>query len=142
MGKAKILDPRKIHLVQGKGTKGKGGDAGGYYWHIHVDETRAGFVFINWIDEEPIGEHASIQIKVNKNLQNRGIGRVAYQLACEESHYDTVYAHMRKSNVASRKAAENAGFKVLENDKIPQLVMFWNRKKVEEVPETQSIEKS
>lgn len=38
------------------------------------------------------------------------IGRIAYQYCCELSRHDVVYAHMRKSNTASRKAAEHAGF--------------------------------
>jgi RimJ/RimL family protein N-acetyltransferase len=129
--KPQPVDQSEIHLVQGKGSKGKGGDPGGHYWHIHVRETRAGFVFINWIDQKPFGTHASIQIKINTKLQNRGIGRVAYRLACEKSTYDTVFAHMRKSNLASKRAAEAAGFQVVSKDKISQLAMVWKRSSVE-----------
>lgn len=131
MTKPKPIDFSKIRLVQGKGSKGKGGDLGGFYWHIYISDTRAGFVFINWIDESPFGEHASIQIKINTKLQNLGIGRVAYRLACEESNYDRVFAHMRKSNVASKLSAEAAGFQVIENSEIPQLAMVWNRPSTE-----------
>jgi hypothetical protein len=35
---------------------------------------------------------------------------MGYRIACENSQYDVVYAHMRKSNIASRRAAEEAGF--------------------------------
>jgi len=129
--KPQPVDPSEIHLVQGKGSKGKGGDPGGHYWHIYVRETRAGFVFINSIDEKPFGKHASIQIKINTKLQNRGIGRVAYRLACEKSTYDTVFAHMRKSNLASKKAAEAAGFQVFRDHEISQLAMVWKRSSVE-----------
>lgn len=125
--KPEPINVSEIHLLQGKGSKGKGGDKGGHYWHIYVNDIRAGFVFINWIDEQPFGEHASIQIKVNTKFQNQGIGRVAYKLACEASQYDTVFAHMRKSNIASKKAAEAAGFQVVTDNDIPQLAMIWNR---------------
>lgn len=116
-----------VHLLEGKGSKGKGGDKGGFYWHIHIENARAGFVFINWINEMPFGEHASIQIKINARFQNRGIGRIAYRLACEASGYDTIFAHMRKSNIASRKAAEAAGFQIISNREVSQLAMVWNR---------------
>ena len=125
--KPEPINVSEIHLLQGKGSKGRGGDKGGHYWHIYINDTRAGFVFINWIDEKPFGEHASIQIKVNTKFQNRGIGRVAYRLACEGSRYDTVFAHMRKSNLSSKKAAEAAGFQIVTNSEISQLVMVWNR---------------
>jgi len=125
--KPEHIDNSEVHLLQGKGSKRKGGDKRGYYWHIYANDTRAGFVFINWIDEEPFGEHASIQIKINTKFQNRGIGRVAYRLACDKSSYDTIFAHMRKSNLASKKAAEAAGFQAVTSSEISQLVMVWNR---------------
>jgi RimJ/RimL family protein N-acetyltransferase len=92
-----------------------------------VNNTSAGYVFINVIDEPPIGRHASIQIKVNVAWQGRGIGRLAYLLASKASRHNTIYAHMRKSNIASRKAAEHAGYTVADEVRVPQLLMVWNR---------------
>lgn len=125
--KPEPINSSVILLDRGKGSKGRGGDKGGQYWHIYVNNTRAGFVFINWIDEKPFGKHASIQIKINNDVQNRGIGRVAYRTACEKSQYNTVFAHMSKSNIASQKAAHAAGFEVVTEYKIAQLVMVWKR---------------
>lgn len=116
-----------VALVAGKGSKSSGGGPGGSYWHIHVGEQRAGKIFINVIDESPLGQHASIQIFLNQRSQGRRIGRVAYRLACEACGHDTVYAHMRKSNVASRRAAEEAGFVADETPGHTQLVMVWRR---------------
>jgi hypothetical protein len=121
------VNPENVRLVQGKGSKGRGGSPGGSYWHIYVGEERAGYVFINVIDETPFGKHASIQISVNAKHRNRQIGRVAYRLACEQSEHDEVVAHMRKSNLASKRAAEEAGFKVIEDASIPQLALIWRR---------------
>jgi len=118
----------EVRLERGKGTKSRGGDRGGSYWHIFVFEERVGHVYVNVIDEQPFGTHPSIQIFLNKDQQGRRIGRVAYRLACEASGYDEVFAHMRKSNVASRRAAEEAGFSVVEHESIPQLAMVWRRK--------------
>ncbi|MDQ3802346.1 MAG: GNAT family N-acetyltransferase [Acidobacteriota bacterium] len=120
------VDPAEVQLVEGKGSPEHGGGPGGHYWHIHVGGRRAGHVFINWINEEPYGDHASVQIFLNESEQGKQIGRVAYRLACERSRYDTVYAHMRKGNTASKRAAQEAGFKAI-NDGRTQLTMVWHR---------------
>ncbi len=121
------IDPNTVRLVSGKGSPERGGGAGGHYWHIYAGDTRAGHVYINVIDEEPFGKHASIQIQVNKTLQGQGIGKVAYRMACEQSDHDVVFAHMRKNNLASQKAAAAAGFVVVNDPAISQLAMRWER---------------
>lgn len=120
-------DPDEVRLEKGTGSAGRGNGPGGGFWHIYLGTTRAGAVYINVIDELPLGTHASIQIKVNQNCQGRGIGRIAYRLASVASEHNTVYAHMRKSNLASRKAAEYAGYVVDEDVSTPQLIMVWKR---------------
>lgn len=117
----------EVELVSTKGTPGKGGGPGGHSWVIRAAGERAGVIYINMIDEPPVGKHASIQIFLNKRSQGRGIGRIAYRLASEASQYDDVYAHMRKINVASRRAAEEAGF-VDAGLPTSQLIMKWTRK--------------
>lgn len=114
-------------LRPGKGTKERGGGPEGEYWHVEVGGRRAGVVFVNVIDEEPFGRHASIQIFLNRASQARHVGRVAYRKACEASRHPVVYAHMRKSNVGSRRAAEAAGFVVDETPGQGQLTMVWRR---------------
>lgn len=110
-----------IKLVLGKGSKGRGGDPGGQYWHIYSGEKRCGYVYIN------PGEKPSLSIELNKDSRGKGIGRVAYKMAAEQSHFNTIYLHMRKSNIASKKAAEYAGFKVIEDFEDKQLSMIWER---------------
>lgn len=121
------VNPKDITLIEGKGSNERGGSLGGHYWHIQVGDKRAGYVFINIIKDEFLGEHPSIQIHINQSERGKQIGRLAYRLACEQSRYGKVYAHMRKSNIASRRAAEEAGFKVIEDERIPQLSMVWQR---------------
>ena len=118
-----------VNLVRTKGTAARGGGPGGEAWRIDAEGGRAGTVFINWIDEPPVGQHASIQIYLNKPNQGRGIGRIGYRRAVEASQYEVVYAHMRKSNVASRRAAEAAGFVEEPRPGHPQLLMVWRRPK-------------
>lgn len=119
------ITPNTIKLIRVKGTRERGGNKGGESWRIEANGERAGVVFINLINELPIGEHASIQIFLNKKSQGKQIGRIAYKLAAEASKYDIIYAHMRKSNIASQRAAEKAGFtKIIFS---PQLVMVRHR---------------
>lgn len=117
----------EVELVPTKGTKGKGAGPGGHSWVIRASGERAGVIYINMIDEPPVGKHASIQIYLNKKSQGRGVGRIAYRLASEASQYDVVYAHMRKINVASRRAAEEAGYVDAALQGTAQLIMKWTR---------------
>jgi len=55
------------------------------------------------------------------------IGRMAYKCCCALSQYDVVYAHMRKSNTASRKAAEHAGFVDATAPEDSQRALVWRR---------------
>lgn len=117
------IDPSQVELVQRPGPKGKGDGAGGEYWDVMVDGARAGEVFVNVIDEPPLGQHASMQIFLNSPAQGRGIGRAAYRKAAEGSAHDLLYLHMRKSNHASRLAAEAAGFKDAALPGVAQLIL-------------------
>lgn len=122
------VSPADVELVPTKGTPGKGAGPGGHSWVIMAGGERAGVIYINFIDEPPVGKHASIQIFLNQKSQGRGVGRVAYRLASEASRYDEVYAHMRKANVASRRAAEEAGYVDVSPPGFTQLIMKWKRK--------------
>lgn len=119
--------PADVRLEAGKGSAGRGGGAGENYWHIFLDQTRVGYVYISLVDEEPFGKHASIQIHINQKHRARGIGSVAYGLACKESDHDEIYAKMRKANIGSQRAATRAGFEVLDDAEISQLAMRWVR---------------
>jgi RimJ/RimL family protein N-acetyltransferase len=110
-------------LLQKPGIKDKGGGPGGEYWAVMVDGARAGEVFVNVIDEAPLGVHASLQIYLNEAAQGKGIGRVAYRKAADASLHGELYLHMRKSNLASRLAAEAAGFVDVALPGIVQLIL-------------------
>lgn len=108
-GEIKVAE-EDVLLFRVSNTPNKGSGDGGEKWRIEVGGVRAGEIYINVIDEPPLGNHASIQIYLNIKSQGRGIGRIAYLKACQSSKHGTIYAHMRKSNIASRRAAEVAGF--------------------------------
>lgn len=122
------VNPSSVELVATRGSPGKGGGKGGEAWTVMSCGKRAGVIFINLIDEPPLGLHASIQIFLNQKSQGQGIGRVAYRKAAEASRYDMIFAHMRKSNVASRRAAEEAGFTESTPPGFSQLIMCWSRR--------------
>lgn len=122
-----IVSPDTVVLVRTKGSPRRGGGPNGESWRIDVGSHRAGVVFINVVDEPALGPHASIQIFLNAASRGRQIGRVAYRKACEASAFDVVYAHMRKSNLASRRAAEEAGFVDIALPAQGQLLMVRRR---------------
>jgi hypothetical protein len=116
-----------VALVARAGRKGKGDGPGGEYWDVTVKGKRAGEVFVNVIDEPPLGRHASLQIFLNKPDQGRRTGRVAYRMAAEASAHDLIHLHMRKANVASRIAAEAAGFRDVSPPGFTQLILARRR---------------
>ncbi|GEO86465.1 hypothetical protein GCM10007920_36140 [Ciceribacter naphthalenivorans] len=118
----------QVALVRTPGTKGRGGGRDGEAWRIEVDGKRCGTVFINLIDTPQLGLHASLQIYLNLASQGRHIGQIAYAKAARASRYDTIYAHMQKANIASARAAEQAGFVDATAPQERQKVMVWRRK--------------
>lgn len=121
------VEPMGIKLIRCTGTSKRGGGVGGEAWIIIANGRRAGTVFINLIDEPPLGPHPSLQIFLNRANQGRRIGRVAYRLACEASQYDVIYAHTSKSNIASWRAAEEAGFTNATPPRHSQLILIRTR---------------
>lgn len=121
------VEASQILLVRSRGTPKRGGGPGGEAWVIQAAGERAGSVFINIINEPPLGTHASLQIFLNRESQGRQIGRHAYRAACFASQYNVIYAHMRKSNIASRRAAEEAGFQDVTPKDQTQLILRYAR---------------
>lgn len=121
------VKPVDIKIVSNRGTKNRGGGPGGESWIIYAEDKRAGTVFINYVNESIIGPHPSLQIFLNRISQGRRIGRVAYRLACESSQYDKIYAHTKKSNIPSWRAAKEAGFVDVTPLSYTQLILLWSR---------------
>jgi Acetyltransferase (GNAT) family len=119
--------PIAVRLEAGKGSPGRGGGHGGKFWHIYNGDRRAGSVWINQADDSDLGEHASLTIELNEASRGKGIGRRAYRLAAEASEHEEIWLHMRRSNIASRKAAEHAGYTIVDVRNRRQLVMRWQR---------------
>lgn len=101
-----VVSESDISLIAGRGTKTTGGGSGGHYWNIFCEEKKAGKVFINLINVEPLGEHPSLQIFLNKASQGKHIGRYAYGKACELSSYDQVFAYMSKKKRSFYKSSK------------------------------------
>lgn len=117
------VDPNLVTLVRTQGHKDKGDGPGGEYWDVLVAGVRAGEVFVNVIAEPPLGKHASMQIFLNQTHQGKGVGRAAYRKAADASRHDPLYLHMRKSNLASKLAAEAAGFEDVTPQGKVQLIL-------------------
>lgn len=117
----------KLEFVRTPGSRERGGGPGGEAWIISAEGKRAGIAYINLVEDAVRGRYASFHVFLNRPSQGRQIGRAAYQYCCLNSQYDVIYAHMRKSNLASRKAAEHAGFEEATVAGDTQLVLVWHR---------------
>jgi hypothetical protein len=114
-----VLKPGRGHALHDR-LRGK-------YWHIWWGNTRVGKVYIDFLLNPVLGMHPAIDVFINQQYHGRRIGRYAYAMACEVSGLSQVYMHTRKSNMASRRAAAEAGFVELQNTAFRQVVMVWNR---------------
>ncbi|MEZ8187125.1 hypothetical protein ACED29_15025 [Shewanella sp. 5S214] len=117
-----------VEFLRTSGSRHKGGGPGCEAWLVMVNGKRAGTAYINLLDDPIRGRHPSFHVFLNRPSQGRQIGRVVYKSCCLLSQYDVIYAHMRKSNTASRKAAEHGGFIDVTDRGDAQLVMVWCRK--------------
>lgn len=120
--------PGEVRLVARTSPgEDRGGGPGGFAWEIWIGDEIAGEVFINRVDKGPHDGQAFIEIYLNRENQGRKIGRLAYRLAAEQSGYGLVHAVMSKSNNASWRAAEEAGFVDATPPGARQKAMVWRR---------------
>lgn len=121
--------PEEVELIAGK-TRRNAGQVCRLYWRIFHKGKRAGRAFIVVQEADSARPDASITVELNAASRGRGIGTVAFRKASELSSYDEVYASIAKSNIASRIAAERAGFSLLPESPSRELVMVWRRTEV------------
>lgn len=96
-------------------------------WHIYCEGTHVGRVSIMEEPPEAGMEVGAIDISIAKPHRGRGIGSLAYRLACLESGMDIIYARMRKNNIGSARAALKAGFTLSAETETTQSVLVWIR---------------
>ena len=116
-----------IEFIKTPGSRERGGGPGGDAWIILAQGKRAGTAYISMVEDPIRGKHPSFHVFLNRPSQGRQIGRIAYEHCCVASQHNVIYAHMRKSNIASRKASEHAGFVEATAPEDSQLVMVWRR---------------
>lgn len=101
------INPNDLKLVA-RTTKRIGKSAPAQYWNIFLNDKRVGKVYINFHTDKDCAAYVTVMI--NKDMQGRGIGTQAFQTACLICEYDVVFAELRRSNKASKRALEKAGF--------------------------------
>lgn len=110
-----------VHLVPGKKRTDR------MLWHVYEGEKRAGKVEVKKSCTPGLGEHQSIDVRLNQHSRGQGIGSIVFRLAAQASGYPEVYAHASKSNVASLRAAANAGYEAVDQPAGGQSLMVWRR---------------
>jgi len=97
------------------------------FWHVYSGGYRAGRVVIKDANHPTLGVHRSIDVHINAAARGQGIGTIVFRFAAELSGADQVYAHARRSNIASRSAARRAGYRDIIRPKSAQSTMLWER---------------
>lgn len=98
-------------------------------WHVNYEGKRAGKVTIQYNENDRKAEKGSIYVHLNKASRGRGIGTIAFRRASEMSGSDEVTATIAKKNIASRIAAERAGFAEAGRAASGELVLKWRKRK-------------
>jgi RimJ/RimL family protein N-acetyltransferase len=98
-------------------------------WQLLHQGRRAGTVSILCYEENGQVVKGSIDVQLNAKSRGRGIGTIAFRRASELSGLPEVFACIRKNNIASRIAAERAGFKPTVDQPSAELNMVWRRPK-------------
>ncbi len=94
-----------------------------FHWFILFHGKKVGKVDIYEAYDNILGNHFAINIHINQSARGKHIGRFALLKACQESQLPVVFAHIRKSNIGSIKAALAAGFKPVKSSR--PLTLVW-----------------
>jgi len=132
-GTGKIKAKRQRYIDSSKGIdssrvavqKMKAKDFEG--WRIQVDGKACGFVKFHPKIDQVFKSYVSVDFQVPKPQQGKHIGRIALQQAIESSAYSIFVAHLRKSNIGSKKALDAVGFQECENPDSKQLTMIFRK---------------
>lgn len=94
-------------------------------WKISCNNKTCGSVKFKPAEDQTWKKHATVDIKIRKQMQGLHIGRTALKMALAHSLENVFVANLRKSNVASKKMLEAVGFRVFDSSNSRQLCMFF-----------------
>ncbi|MBN22703.1 MAG: hypothetical protein CL678_15570 [Bdellovibrionaceae bacterium] len=114
------LEAREPSGDRGEGEKGK-------FWSILCEGVEVGFIWTNLVHGKVLGDHYRLMISLRPECRSKGVGRVAYALAAEDSGLDTLYIHTRMARQDVKAAAEHAGFVEDTESPLNHRVMVWHR---------------
>ena len=97
------IEPLRISLEKMSSTKFEG-------WKIKLDSLACGKVKFNPNVNEVFKDHVTVDISISKAMRGRHIARIALKIAIEASTAHFFVAHLRKSNIASKKMLTSVGF--------------------------------
>lgn len=119
-------DPWTVHLVDG-GSKQKR-----YlqFWHVFVGTGKAGRAWLSKPSAKMESGTAFITVEISEKWRGRGVGSLAFRLASEHSGLDVVKAEARKSNLASHRAMETAGFVRISDTAIGEAQFEWRKTRI------------
>ena len=96
-------------------------------WHVFHEGKRAGRVAIVCHEKAGLPPGPTIDVQLNKNSQGRGLGTVVFRRAAELSKRPKILAVIARKNIASRLAAERAGYSQITDGANKDLVLVWRQ---------------
>ncbi|WP_194847133.1 hypothetical protein [Candidatus Neptunochlamydia vexilliferae] len=96
-------------------------------WKILYDGKSAGYVKFYFKEDDVFQKHVTIDFKVPIPLRGRHIGRIALAKAIDKSTYTIFVAHLRGSNVASKRSLESIGFVLFDYPGSRQLCLLYKK---------------
>lgn len=95
-------------------------------WKVLLDDEACGFVKFHPKVDEIFKKHVTVDFAIPKAKRGMHIGRFALRKAIIASIHQLFVAHLRKSNLPSKKALEAVGFEEAKDDS-KQLCMIYRK---------------
>ena len=97
----------------------------GFYYTILCDNKKAGVV--GYIPAEFPKNSGFVQIIIDPKFRRKGLVRAAEDLLAQKHNLSTLYAVIKKSNIASVRAHQKAGFRIINDKEVRMVKKYRNR---------------
>lgn len=93
-------------------------------WRIEYEGKTCGKIKFIPKSDHFFKKHVTVDFQIQSSLRGKHIGRIALNKAISSSTHSLFVAHLRKSNLPSKKALEAAGFQEIKHPESKQLCMY------------------
>lgn len=91
----------------------------GIYYTILYNKQKAGI--IGYVPAKFPKDSGFVQIVIDTHFRGRGLVKIAENLLAQKHNFKILYATIKKKNIASIRAHQKIGFKMINNKKLNEL---------------------